>query len=73
MIGQMHVTVDPVEADVDSFNRIEFVHTDEEKDDLVERGWTFCQTETAIVENVDKNLIGISDGVITMHVMGRNE
>ena len=60
-------------ADIDSFNSLKFADSDEERDSLIANGWTLCQTETAIIEGLGKVFQGLEDGVVTMHVLGRNE
>lgn len=68
----MHVGIKEF-ADADSFDALKFATTDEDRDAAIAEGWTLCQTETAITEGLGKLFKGLDDGVLTLHVLGRNE
>ena len=70
---EMHIQDFEVIADPDGFNRLRFADSEEERDKLIDEGWTLCQTETAIVVGASAVFKNMEDGVMTMHVMGRNE
>jgi len=70
---EMHIQDFEVIADLDSFDMLHCADTEEERDKLIDEGWTLCQTEVAFVVNASALFKNMEDGVITMHVLGKNK